>query len=484
LGLLGCGPTTVSARFYNWDTWMSGDQIFLGGALSTLLPERHWGMKRAPRLKPVDFLEFCDVLAKWVSGMITAYAADPINQVGDIDLLPQLQCPLSLQEMTFLFRNTAMAAFKKTQALVQSIYYFQPATSTDTQFTPYVASASTCALSTGGAIWPVAVVENLRAVTGVHVERGQNGGDVQWYIPVLGSRNNLSVNTANYMAFFPPSGTYVNVFATGPTFKKKVKNVKTGIIEYLPVDTTVVSLIDGGSPVGYVGINDPEQLEFLASQWNNWLADSGLLPYSMQCVQFSTEAGISSLRSIQMTRHWLANGEGGLRMARTGTKLKSEQVPEEPELIDIRREKRKRVGLNTLYSNQAAVADSSQSVILSAPYEGVQKIWILPSIQNAYVGSTDQDTLVPRVQAIFGEPYLANLSNSADGINMDDMHQTYASKMLKGKTSPDNEWQKFFDAEAAKGRGGVLSGLLAGIVGSVFPSFGGIASTIADSLPV
>jgi len=44
--------------------------------------------------------------------------------------------------------------------------------------------------------------------------------------------------------------------------------------------------------------------------------------------------------------------------------------------------------------------------------------------------------------------------------------------------------RSFFDAEAAKGRGGVLSGLLAGIVGSVFPSFGGIASTIADSLPV
>jgi len=56
--------------------------------------------------------------------------------------------------------------------------------------------------------------------------------------------------------------------------------------------------------------------------------------------------------------------------------------------------------------------------------------------------------------------------------------------MVKGRDSPPDNWDNFFVEAAKQGRGGVLSSLIAGAIGSFLPAAAPILNTIADILPV
>jgi len=204
--------------------------------------------------------------------------------------------------------------------------------------------------------------------------------------------------------------------------------------------------------------------------WNNWLKNPGVQTFSVQTGTLGTEAGINALCSISMTRIWVS----------------TPQVKEVPKIRveDVRlRQARYRAMVNTPFSLRQAVIDTSQGEILSAAYEQVLQTWILPIDENEFDNTTNQSVDIQRWQFMMDEPYSISRSSGENGVSMGALHLAFAAKMTKGKFAATDDWTSFFDEMAKTGRGGILSGLVAGLVGSAFPSLAGTASSIANALP-
>jgi len=309
-------------RFFNLTTAASGDSAFLGGALAELFTEQTWSMKRYPKFHAVDFLEFGDVLANWVSSILSALTNDPQTQTSQVEGvdLSAFNCPLTLQEVLLLLRNVIMSAFKDTQPLVQALYPRQPASATAVEFVPYVASATTCALNAGGMLLPQLFIENIRALVARHVAMGvrgkgsnanqkqTSGADVQWWIPVLGQYQGYQLNTTDYTYTNTTTGIVYPAFSVNALTKvRKDPKTKTEVRENMI--EVPISLIDGNttssSSTVYAYINDPGQLKILETLWNDWIMTTGVQNFSSPLGVLGTELGISVLTSIAMTRHWV-----------------------------------------------------------------------------------------------------------------------------------------------------------------------------------
>jgi len=474
-------PAVTSSRFYNFSTAVAGDSLYLGNALCSQYPEKTWSQRRYPRFHAVDFLEFGDVLGQWVSSIVQAYFNDPETVVavateeiarrttGRVMNTADVICPLTLQEVLLLLRNVIMCAFKDTQTGAQDLYPRLPESGLDNQFVPYISSATTCPIAVLDMHLPIGMIENIRALVSRYVVMGKDH-DVQWYVPVLGQYAMDTLSADNYTATDPVTGGQIVVFNSGSVFVERKTDAKTGKVVSTPLVETIISLVDGSSSPGLVFINDPEKLKENTALWNNWLATTNLESYSMPLAGLGTEQGISVLTSVSMTRHWI-NQPGPSKAAHKLT-------------VDTRVEKIKRFS-NTQYSTRLGIADTSQSIMLSAPYETVLNTWILP-INFSGSGSTQSDqSLVQRWQAIMAEPYLATTSSGNTGQSLAENHATYAAKMTKSKLSGPNDWTKFFDQMAVEGRGGVLSGLVASLIGSAFgPTAGSVAGAVSSMLPI
>jgi len=138
-----------------------------------------------------------------------------------------------------------------------------------------------------------------------------------------------------------------------------------------------------------------------------------------------------------------------------------------------------------VYAQQDVVADSSQSVILSAAYEGLLNIWILPVNKATFdVTNISDSTAFPRWQSIMGEPFSATYSAGLTGQLMSMQHASYAARMTRTRDGPPSDTDKLLTDLAATGRGGILSGLAASFISSVFPAASGIANAVAGMIPV
>lgn len=448
-------------RYANLAVAGSGDSCWLGGTFGHLFKEDDWALKRYTKFHCVDFIEFADVIAIWVVLMQSTMIND-VNNSNTPDAT-KIQCPLSIQEMQMLLRNVLMTAFKDTQAGAQGLYPVVPTSSNDNQFVPFTTHAGTCFLQSVDMELPVPIIENIRCLVYRYTERSKN--DKEFFAPVLGKYRNDALDTDNYQ--FTIGETTTNSFATGPTFKRLVAMEK-GQPVYRPEVEPVISLVDGQCSAGVAAINNPKHLEELAAMWNQWLKDSGLTTYSIRTCSLGTEKGINALCSINMTRHWVEDQTAKTTQTYLDTRL---QKPKYKHMVA------------TEYAERLAIADTSQSVILQAPYEQVQSVWILPIIQNTFLGP-QQNTLVPRWQAMMNETFLASYSSGFDGDKLSEMHATYAAKMIKARQAENSDWSLFFAQMSTEGRGGVLSGIVAGLAGQFFPSISGVAKTVADMLPV
>jgi len=480
-------------RFFNLTTAAAGDSAFLGGALAELFTEQTWSMKRYPKFHAVDFLEFGDVLANWVSSILSALTNDPQTQTSQVEGvdLSAFNCPLTLQEVLLLLRNVIMSAFKDTQPLVQALYPRQPASATAVEFVPYVASATTCALNAGGMLLPQLFIENIRALVARHVAMGvrgkgsnanqkqTSGADVQWWIPVLGQYQGYQLNTTDYTYTNATTGIVYPSFSVNALTKvRKDPKTKTEVRENMI--EVPISLIDGNttssSSTVYAYINDPGQLKILETLWNDWIMTTGVQNFSSPLGVLGTELGISVLTSIAMTRHWVPSSLDvhGRRLA-----------ARDDGVIDARVEKKLKRAINTVYAQQDVVADSSQSVILSAAYEGLLNVWILPVNKATFdVTNISDSTAFPRWQSIMNEPFSATYSAGLTGQLMSMQHASYASRMTRTRDGPPSDTDKLLTDLAATGRGGILSGLAASFISSIFPAASGIANTVAGMLPV
>jgi len=459
-------------RYPNLTVNVAGDPCVLGGLSVCTIPLRHFGMKRALKFHPVDFNEYLETLAFWVQGLQQAAVQDPITpqQVA----ITTLACPLTLQEVSFLLRNTFMDIFKDTQAGVQGLYPEVPASGTDNQFVPFTASMGTCFLQSVPWELPVGFIEDIRASAFREVNRGKN--DREYFIPVVGINALDVISSASFTYSSVPTGgdETINSFSipTQANFKKKVFNEKTNSFEIIVVPETVISLVDGSAPGVAVAINDPASLTTLAQTWNVWMKDSGLMTYSETLGIASAEKGINVLFNGNMTRHWVpsSGGNGTLALRR--------------QLSDRFVTKRSEALFTSPYANRIAVCDTAQSIPLAAPYSQIQKVWILPSIQSEIsISAPPNSTANNRWQILMSEPYLMNASSGFDGISLTEMHSIFAQKMIKGRNSPPDDWDNFFVEAAKKGRGGILSSLIGGAISSFFPAAKPIVDAVEDFVP-
>jgi len=452
-------PPQLGNRMSVFNQQVTGDALFLGGFMTGLFKESEWNMKRYPKLHAVDFLEFGDVVAQWVTGIVQS----AINDLNPGVLGAGQLCPLTLQEVLLLLRNVIMTAFKDSQRAVQTMYPIQPASGTDNQFVPYVASATTCFLKDVPMQLPIALIENIRALVGRCTHR--TGSDIEWFLPVLGQYADDALESANYQV--TQDGVTASVFKEGILYSKRVFDEKTATFTMQPSVETFVSLVDGQSSTGFVAINNPKRLAELAALWNDWLTNTNVQNYSMTVGTLGTEQGVNILTSVNMTRHWVPNPD----------------ITKEERFVDIRLKNAKYAKFTaTQYATRLVVADTAQSVQLAAPYEQVLSTWILPIIlqQTTNNGSTN----IVRWSALSSEPYEISASSGFDGMIQSELHSIYASKMIRQKLAVKNDWDNFFEEMSKQARGGILSGLVASFVGSIAPGAAGIANTIAGMLPI
>lgn len=486
LQLASCGKDTLNpiagTRFYNSMTRIAGDPCFLGASMSTMFTTKKLKSPHPTRFKPIDFLEFGDVMAQWVAAIQQAYLTNATQAQTKTVATANVQCPLTLQEMLLCLRNTMMGAFKETACSSQGMYPFTPTSGTDNQFVPFVSSSNTCPIETLDMQLPTPLIENIRALAGRFVFGGLDGD--YWYCPVLGQYATDVLATGDYQVTYTGSdgALTANAFATSALFRETEVNAK-GEKKVRMVSEAVINLVDGSSSTDLVAINDPKRLKELLALWNDWLKTSGVASYSVQLGTMGTEKGISILCSIAGTRVWVP--APSLRTRTTGPlRERRSSSSNLVEVVDVRMEKPRFHGLLTsVYAGRQAITTTHQCEVLAAPFEQVLDSWIMPVVQDELIVD-ESSTLLQRWQFIMGEPHSTNSTSGAQGISLSTIHSTYASKMTKSNLSQADDWTEFFNTMAKLGRGGILTGLVAGLVGKAFPAIGGIASTIADALPV
>jgi len=489
LALFGCGEDSFiaqdPARNFNWMLPIAGDPVTLSALASTLLPTSALKMKRNLRVKPIDFLQFGDVLAQWVQQITQAYYNDVANTITTATATGAL-CPLTLQEMLLILRAVIMAAFKESQAAIQGLYPFLPSSSGDNEFVPYVCGVNSCPLIAQDMMLPSMFVENIRALVARKVFHGASQHDYQWYLPALGQYALDVLSSADYLVTYTPaegSGTPVSAFQTGAIWEKET--TEKGALVKTRMTEAAISLVDGSSSTTLVFINDPGQLKVLIGMWNKWLTTSGVGSYSMKLCTFGTEPGINALCSIGMTRIWANTSAFEGSRKQRGRESRYADIPKSKEVIrDTRLKDPKYSGLvGTPYATRTALIDVSQGEILSAPYEQVLGTWILPIDEDEVIVG-EESTVIQRWQFMYGEGYSISRVSAVNGTTLSSIDTVYASKMTKAKLAEKSDVSDFIDQMAAQGRGGILSGLVAGLVQSFAPSLGGIANSIAGALPI
>jgi len=485
LTLASCGNDTLDVapptRFFNKSMPVAGDPLFLGAAMSTMFTEKQFKTPHVMRFKPIDFLQFGDVLAQWVAGIQQAYLTSVTQAQTKTVATATVQCPLTLQEMLLCLRNTMMGAFKETIASSQGIYPFTPGSGTDNQFVPFVSSGNTCPIEILDMQLPTPLIENIRALAGRRIPSAEG---FYWYCPVLGQYATDLLNTSDYVVTYTGSDGVVtaNAFPTTSFFRETEITAKGESKSRMLVETPI-SMVDGSASTSLCAINDPSQLKTLLVLWNDWLKTTGVGSFSVQLGTVGTEKGISILCSIASSRVWIASASlrqrtsGPLRERRDSRKSLSK-------IADVRFEAPRFRGiLTSVYASRQAIATTHQCEVLAAPFEEVLDTWILPIVNDEFIVGSNSSAL-QRWQFIMGEPHAANSSSGENGTLLSTINSSYASKMVKSNLAQADDWTEFFNTVAKLGRGGILTGLLAGLVGKAFPAVGGIASTIADALPL
>jgi len=492
-------PQQLSNRNFNWATQISGGPCFLGGSIGNMFSMRQMGSKICPKFHFVDFLEFLEVVALWLQGIIQAYLNDQINIAPTSETLVGLTCPLSLLEVGLVLRNIMMGAFKSTQAAAQFVAPFTPQSGTDNQFQPFYAASNTCFYEMTDMQLPIPILENIKALSGKKAIYGKAGSSAAWWVPVLGQYALDTLSQGDFMASInivdqPP--IVVPVFTT-PAFKERRKTGK-GTEEMVSLAEVPIQYVDGASATNLVAINNPEQLNALTSLFNNWLTTSGVQQYSVTTGVMNQEEGIAILSSVTMTRHTFWNaGSVSTRVddtSKTGqavdVTLHSRVVSrrnsvglvnvsiehnEKPDSKKVRMENfqdprffNNKVMIASPYTNRSVQVESSQGVIIAPAYENVIRWWILPINRlqvNAVAGESAQ---LQKMQFIQGEPYaISTTDNSTQGQLLSTMHVNYAAKLVRAKLAQETDISQLFNDMAKTGRGGILSSLAGDLLDSI-----------------
>jgi hypothetical protein len=421
--------------------------------------------RKNPRLKFVDFLEFLDVLALYVSALQT----QAMNTPGGPVSIPasSLQCPLSLQELGLLFRNEMMTIFSDSQSAVQASYPRYPLALTDNEFVPFVMSSTTVPLQGTAMKLPIYIVENLKCLKGRPLRKVAKNGQKKLLsvsLPVIGQYYEDVLVQAEYR--YPDGdGGFLPSFTTLASVIKRRRKDSKDSSAYVPEVEAPISYIDGSSGVNYVFINDVTRLTSLAQLWNNWIIQ--LSAYSISLSVLSSDYGPSALCSIGATRHWAHITE-----------------PYRSRIADVQDERMQRLSTAGVYSDKQAIVTTTYYPMVDGVVKTALNLWILP--QNwSKSGPESNQTFYTAMQLIEDEPFSIPSTSGDTGAIISQLHSTYAASMVKGVASDKPVLEEFLLNCEKNGHGGILSGLLAEAAGKFLgPAVGDIAKTVSNMLPV
>lgn len=466
------GPFGSPTRFPARETTFAGDELFVGNLVSTIAPIKHWKTKRCPKIKFIDFLEFQEVIALWLTQLITQYWQDPAQQVTVNDPLGTQQpaltvCPITLQEMGLILRNEILFGFSGTQPGVQGIQPILPSGSGDNQMMPLQVGSTCCAIQSMGMKLPQIIVENLRGLL-LHAVKGDSK-DIEFLYPAIGKYHSDVLSSGDYQFTSYGVGQEVvltNTFTAVPPVQRKRRNSK-GESAWMNVETeTVIDFVDSSNGSVYVFINDPSRLTKLTTMWNEFV--SQFAAYSSPLTTFSDDPGINVLCSINQTRYWSVPPSVVTQQAL--------------EVRDTRESTR--FGLTSLYAGRQVYSQSYREKPFAIT-AALTSQWILP-ITLLQDGSNSQNgSAFVKIQALYGEEISSTISTTGStGPTLASMHANYASQMVhaKGVTSA---WDDVISELSREGHAGILSSLAAHFLGNAFgTTVGSVASSIADALPI
>jgi len=297
--------------------------------------------------------------------------------------------------------------------------------------------------------------------------------DPQWYISILGKYelDNLTPSDYVYSGYADTQQVQVNSFVALPATYVRRKNSKGASTMERTTIEQPINLVDGSSgSSGYLFINNSTRLERLRTIWNDWVIQ--FTPFSSPLTVVSRDLGVNIACSAGMNRSWLP--------------LTVDAKKLEADFVDMRTKKFVHVGTSP-YATRQAEEITSHGPLLSGPTESILSQWILPQYQIQVLDPSAETASAPtRIQGLLGEPY--SLSQTVDGetgVTLESLHDSYASKMAKGRDSEQSDWDAFFAEQTKLGHAGILSGLAAGLIGQFFGSQAGdIANSVASIIPI
>jgi hypothetical protein len=469
LSLVTCAldSTTVAPNSLDrtpvWQNALAGDPVLVGSLLTNTLPLSDWKNKRPIHIKPVDFLEFVDVMALAIQFAIQTFINTNAPAVIDSSIL----CPLTLQELQILLRNEILWCWDYSQSATQGILPFKPEVNGN-QWSPFIVGSNTVPLQTCSMLLPLPFVENIQALGPVK-KQYPNGG-FELYMPSLGKFYSDVIPWNTYFVTY--QGINYPIFQNPTTVYQK-KGEK-GVPMYVP--EIPISMFDGNVGNAFAYINDPQQLTSLVQSWNNWM--SGPVGSCFCKVgSVSPHNGIMALLSTPLTRFWF-DAVSYEKSSKSFTRRTKERSIDP--VVDSRKKKREPA---PIYQDREAVSISSNGPFFGSALSVVQQFWVLPSIEIEYDNENGDSTLISRWQFMMEEPFTVPLSVANNGLTLADVHANFASKLIRQGLTPETELVAFLGQQSAQGRGGILSSIAAAVVGAIDPGLASTANSIAAALP-
>lgn len=346
-------------------------------------------------------------------------------------------------------------------------------------FLPFVCGVGTCAVDVPGMSLPQLLVENLRSLTYIT----QKGENPITFIPVLGKYALFELDWENYTYTKLGNETVYHIFTDPTTAVKQTKYVtEKGSGNVTRVEgygaEQVISLVDGSTGSNYVAINSPYAMQQLVDMWNNKV--NQIKTFTDTLTMLGTDAGIKVLRMVNTTAVHFQNQEGHPSLPK-GKKFQKRDLP-------VRMVINQGFNCETTPSPYEEVLVYAQTFFdnpLAQAWQLFQHFWVSSQIELRFSGQGNEILTVQKWQAMNRQYINISYTAGMDQFNMFQKHLEYAQCMIKWRDGEQSFQNTFLmNAEVKYGRGGILSSLVAGLVSTISPGAGKVASTIAGFIPI
>jgi hypothetical protein len=412
----------LDGRVANFTRTFSGDGLYLGYSLSSILRFEQMNHKAKPIFKCIDVNEIIDVYArtliKSIETRVGTTEGQALAQHGASEVVKKYQCPLTFWEFSLMIINTLRANIGQ-QIGAQGIY---PEMSGNNTFVPLASGVGTIAYGDQSSmLWPAMLHTNVLALNSVQVLESRQGPlNPTFYVPVLGKIPSLDLSAAEYTFKYYEEADKDDI-GTAPLFA-------------INPNETNISLIDGKSASNFYNIGDPVLTQEYAQAFNEYLT-MNLSDTLLNLGSLGADLGAASLRMLGITRH----------IKYRSTSVKAKKVI-------------KRFQVATLFNNYNNLfirETSSQGRFFSALWTELQQYFIAP----IYVTDGIEDSSQYKLK--FGE--MSTLPNSVQtnheefGVSLGIIHSQLATLNIRSLYQTKTTAQLIYDRLVDQGEDSLFS---------------------------